>query len=252
MQFSAAMFRIIFIIFSLMTLSNFTLANQLEEAKVDYTGDFSFDTEAMKMNGKVFSTKKKERREMSGMTIITRKDKGVRWQLMPGNMYTESDLNAEKNEAPNEGKILEKSEVGKETIDGHECTKYKMIMEQKDGKKFGGFFWITKENIPLKSDMLFKEGEKKHRMITELKNLKIGPVDNKLFELPAGYSKFSMGGMPFGGQGMMGGQGAGGAKAPKGNTQAPQGGMPQGMPNMQEMMKKMQEQMKKAQEGAGE
>jgi hypothetical protein len=212
-------------------------AKEMEEPKVDYSADFSYEMEAMSFKGKVHASGKKERREIAaGMITITRKDKGVMWQLMPGNMYTEIDLNKSEQKGPMEGKIIEKSEVGQEEIDGHKVTKYKMIMEQEPGKKFGGFFWITRDNIPLKSDMLFKEGEKKHRMTTELKNLKISKVDSKLFEIPAGYSKFSMGGMPAGGPGNKKGMPKGGA----------------GMPDMKEMMKKMQEEMNKANEGSDE
>ena len=72
-----------------------------------------------------------------------------------------------------------------------------------DGKKFGGFSWRTKEGINVKQDLLYKEGNDKKRMMTELSNLRIGRQDPKLFEIPDGFTKLDMGGM----MGMMGRQG---------------------------------------------
>jgi hypothetical protein len=80
-------------------------------------------------------------------------------------------------------------------IEGVNVTKYKTIATSADGKKFGGFSWRTKEGIQVKLDLLYKEGEEKHRMTTELRNLKIGPQDPQLFEVPPGYTKLDMAGM---------------------------------------------------------
>ena len=80
-------------------------------------------------------------------------------------------------------------------------TKYKTIATSTDGKKFGGFSWRTKEGINLKQDLLYKEGNEKKRMLTELSNVKIGKQDPKLFEIPDGFTKLDMGGM-MGGPGM--------------------------------------------------
>ena len=80
-------------------------------------------------------------------------------------------------------------------------TKYKTIATSTDGKKFGGFSWRTKEGINLKQDLLYKEGNDKKRMLTELSNVKIGKQDPKLFEIPDGFTKLDMGGM-MGGPGM--------------------------------------------------
>jgi hypothetical protein len=53
---------------------------------------------------------------------------------------------------------------------------------------------------------LYKEGNEKKRMMTELKNLKIGKQDPQLFEIPQGYTKFDMSGMM---GGVMGREGMG-------------------------------------------
>ena len=108
---------------------------------------------------------------------------------------------------------FEETVVGEEVMEGLNVTKYKTVATSTDGKKFGGFSWRTKEGIPLKVDLLYKQGEEKHRMTMELHNLKIGPQDPQLFEIPADYTKFDM-------AGMMGGQGMGMPREPRDRSQA--------------------------------
>ena len=79
---------------------------------------------------------------------------------------------------------VEQTTVGEETINGIKTTKSKVIATKKDGSKFGGFFWTTKEGITVKMDLLSKEGDKKMRMASELSNLKIEKQNPALFEIP--------------------------------------------------------------------
>jgi hypothetical protein len=53
-----------------------------------------------------------------------------------------------------------------------------------DDRAFKGFIWTTKENIQVKMDGEAEEDGKKVKVTSELKNLKIGPVDAKVFEIP--------------------------------------------------------------------
>ena len=57
-----------------------------------------------------------------------------------------------------------------------------------------GFFWTTKEGIPVKMEM-YKAGDRKFRMTAELTNLRIEKQDPALFEIPSGYIKNDMGAM---------------------------------------------------------
>jgi hypothetical protein len=181
------------------------------EPRVDYSADSTMEMDGgMTMKSHVSHTSGKERMEMGGaggsVTII-RKDKKVMWQLM-GDMYMEMSLD-QSNASDLSAMDVEQTTVGEETINGIKTTKSKVIATKKDGSKFGGFFWTTKDGITVKMDLLSKEGDKKMRMASELTNLKIEKQDPALFEIPAGYTKNDMGAMM--------GQG--------------------GMPNIQEMMK---------------
>jgi len=98
---------------------------------------------------------------------------------------------------------IERTEVGRETVNGLETTKYKVMMTAKDGKKLGGFQWIAPPGIQVKLDAISKEGDSKERIKMELTNLTIGPQDPKLFEIPADYTVMTMPAMP----GMMGNPG---------------------------------------------
>ena len=207
---------------SVLLLPVLGLAAPPPEAKVDYSADSTMETEeGMTMKTRVYHSPGKQRLEMGGadgnVTII-RRDKKVIWQLM-GNMYMETPMNRPDAHDPQDMDV-QQTAVGDETINGIKTTKYKVIATMKDGKKFGGFFWTTKDGITVKMDLLYKEGDKKMRMANELTNLKIAKQDPKLFEIPPGYTKNDMGAM-------MGGMGAG-----KGKSKG-------GQPNMQEMMKGM-------------
>jgi len=166
-------------------------AATLPAPKVEYSADRVIESEAGTFTGKVFASKDKERTEitMRGMQSVTivRRDKQLGWTLMPSHrMYSQMDLakaQQQSGSAPSDQVTIEA--VGSDAIEGHATTKYKLLM--KDGSA-GGFIWITDDGIAIKMDMLSKEGGKKTRMTVTLTNLKVGPQDAQLFELPSGYA----------------------------------------------------------------
>jgi len=199
---------------SALLLPAMSVAAPPPEPKVEYSADSTMETEGgMTMKSRVYHAPGKQRMEMGGEggnVTIMRKDKKVIWTLM-GDMYMESAMGGADSQDPHDMDV-QQTAVGEETVNGIKTTKSKVIMTKKDGSKFGGFFWTTKDGITVKMDLLSKEGDKKMRMSSELTNLKVGKQDPKLFEIPPGYTKNDMGAM-------MGGGGKGGA------------------PNIQEMMK---------------
>ncbi|MEK6633138.1 MAG: hypothetical protein AABY94_07455 [Nitrospirota bacterium] len=169
------------------------------EPRVDYSADSTMEMEGgMTMQSRVYRSLGKERMEMGGAggtVTITRKDKKVKWQLM-GDMYMESPIDQSDSSDMGGFEIVEQTEVGHEVMNGIKTTKTKVIaVKKQDGSKFGGFFWTSKEGIPVKMDLLSKEGDKKFRMAHELTNIKIERQDPALFEIPAGFTKNDMGAM---------------------------------------------------------
>ena len=187
-------------------------AAQLSRPQVEYAADEMMQTEEMTMEQHVFVTPTKERKELvtgggDGVVQIFRYDNKVMLQLMPSQkMYMEHSF--EKAAAQNKGQDIsqwdfEETVMGEEVLNGMKVTKYKTIATSTDGKKYGGFSWRTKEGITLKQDLIYKEGNEKKRMMTELKNVKVGRQDPQLFEAPKDFTKFDMAGMM---GGMMGGK----------------------------------------------
>jgi hypothetical protein len=186
-------------------------AAQLSRPQVEYSADETMQTEEMTMEQHVYVTPAKERKEMltgsgDGAVQIFRYDTKVMLQVMPSQqMYMEHQMGKAGAKDMSQWDF-EETVVGEEVLNGMKVTKYKTIATSTDGKKYGGFSWRTKEGISIKSDLLYKEGNEKKRMFTELKNVKIGRQDPKLFEVPEGFTKFDMAGMM---GGMMGQKGMG-------------------------------------------
>jgi len=169
-----------------------------EGPQVEYSGETRMETADGVIEGVVYHAAGKERREtkMGGesMTMIIRQDKQVLWTLMPAaNAYMEMSLDKSRDKSDFSQYHIDQTTVGEEEINGIKTTKSKVIMTNKDGSKLGGFWWTTKEGIPLKADMISVEGKTKERIVMELTNLKIGKQDPKLFEIPADYMNMSMG-----------------------------------------------------------
>ena len=173
----------------------------LVEPQVEYSADSTMETELVTMKGRIYYTPAKQRNDMgapgtdSTSYMIIHRDKNVMWNVMPdAKMYMEMSLDSSDVQ---DFKNLDWQEtvVGEEVINGIKTTKYKAIATSKDGKKYGGYSWRTKDGITVKADLLYKEGTETHRIKLELTNLKVGKQDPKLFEVPADYAKTDMGAM---------------------------------------------------------
>ncbi len=210
-------------------------AGKMPEAKVDYEADGVMEVQGMTMTSHIYSSPGKQRQEMGtgGVTMITRRDKGLLWNLQGGNQYMESKLNAD-DPRDMANMDMEQTRVGEETVNGVPTTKYKLIATTKDGKKYGGFSWVTSQGVVVKADMLLKDGTRTDRIHMELNNLKVGRVDPKKFEIPPGYTKNDMATVT--GYGM-----PNAAARQSGPRQANPQGQRRVPPNMQEMMKRAQE-----------
>lgn len=190
----------LFIAASLFSLGSLAADFKSVTPKVEYSADQVMETQETAISGKIHITPTKERREMNiegeSMIMILRRDKKTAWNLMPSEqMYMEMafDQAAAQTENLDNFKI-ETTAMGNETVNGVACEKSKVIMTNlKTGDKMGGFWWMTKDNIVMKMDMLAKDKKDgKLRMKLELSNLKVGKQNASLFEIPAGYSKMSM------------------------------------------------------------
>src|SRR5215510_11045369 len=205
-------------------------AAPINRPQAEYSADATVENEEGTTKQKIFVTPTKERKELltgsgEGAVQIFRYDNKVMWMLMPSEkMYMEHSMGGGPSKASDTSQwTYEDTAVGEEMLNGMKVTKFKTIATSTDGKKYGGFSWRTKEGINLKQDLLYKEGNEKKRMLTELSNVKIGTQDPKLFEIPEGFTKLDM-------AGMMGGMGRQGMGQPTGRPDT--SGMPS--PNMRQ------------------
>ena len=193
----------------------------------EFTADFtrrSGDEEGEK--SKVYLKGKLRREEISEdgqlqSVMIVRADRGVIWNLIPDeNMYIEMPIGAGLKGDFENTEDLEKSSaktpLGRETVSGYDCE----VNEYAHHNPSQGVIttWYSdKLEYPVRIRITLP-GE--DSLIMEYANIKPGEVPDSMFDIPAGYQKMAIPGMP---GGMMPPGMPGGMMPP---------GMPPGMPQM--------------------
>jgi hypothetical protein len=126
---------------------------------------------------------------------ITRWDRKIAWLLMTDDkLYLERPLNPGEDQNPYTAS-LDRAPIGQEVVNGIRTTKFQATQRQADGTVLTGFVWATEEGIAVKLD-LTSSVDPRITVRMELTNLHVGKQDEKLFELPKGYRRFSPGGKP--------------------------------------------------------
>lgn len=166
----------------------------------DISADMIHKSPMGSFKGKMFLKGDNLRQEMNmgGEKQITifRKDKGVVWILMPGQMmYMEMSADSQKNMTPLDLDELEKTGkkkfIGKEKVNGYMCSKYHYTFN--DPSIGVATYWISEKlNFPVKMEM---DGPAGH-MVTEYRNIQEKTAPDSLFNIPSGYQKMSMPMMP--------------------------------------------------------
>ena len=159
-----------------------------------YAADFSADMVSKErgrsVTAKLYVSGDKSRVEMAEGIAISRMDKKVVWMLMPQErMYMEQPLDL-RSAASTQGKMegeIERKVVGTEKVIGRNTTKY-LVTSKSRGKLESVFQWIDETaHIPVKTAAV--DGS----WSNEFKNIRTGPQDRGLFEIPSGFKKMSLG-----------------------------------------------------------
>ena len=144
------------------------------------------------------------------ITIIL-PDKHTGWLVYPSlKAYCDLPMRAgssstETNKLPK----VERTEVGKETVDGHPCVKYKVVVTPEGGTAVNTLVWQATDlnNCPVQMQVDAGNGA---TVTTHFENINQSKPSASLFEPPSDYKHYSspqelmmssMGGMP-GGRGM--------------------------------------------------
>jgi len=103
--------------------------------------------------------------------------------------------------------VVEKKQIGSETIDGHPCTKYDAVfyMKENPSEKYKAILWEAQDlgGLVIRNETTLppgKMGPGERKVATELKNIKLGAATASMFEVPKDYRKVNnmiemMGGM---------------------------------------------------------
>ncbi len=155
----------------------------------EFSADIVSKVSGTEMKGKIYSAKDKVRMEAGQQITITRMDKKLAIVLMPDQkMYMEMPIQGQiptpmdVSSQDTADRIL----VGTEVLEGKTVEKYKITAKTDQGT-VTTFSWILKDSqIPVKIAAADGTWE------TTYQNIKLGSQSESLFEVPDGYTKFSM------------------------------------------------------------
>ena len=81
--------------------------------------------------------------------------------------------------------------AGQETVNGIATTKY-TIEENLPGGRIAGSLWLSRDGVPMKCDGKFEpKNGRRSTIYWELRDVKLGRQNERLFEVPQGYAKLS-------------------------------------------------------------
>lgn len=105
------------------------------------------------------------------------------------NSYTEMPMDKEEASAVDKEPKMEKTVLGKETVDGHPTVKHKVVITDDAGKKQEMTVWNATDlkDFPIKIETT--EGENK--VVMAYKDIKLAKPDASLFEAPKGAKKYA-------------------------------------------------------------
>lgn len=174
-------------------------------AQTDFSADYTTvvaGPPASTTTGKMFIRSDRIRSEVTTEdgTLITiiRMDKQLMWTLLPENKYMEIAWKPDPKSpnTPVEEDNYTKVNLGTATVNGYLCD----VVQYVPKKKSDGTLthWITQKfGFPTRVE--FKNAKGKVESTTDYTNLKAGRLADSLFEIPEGYTKFSLlGGFGFG------------------------------------------------------
>jgi hypothetical protein len=145
---------------------------------------------------------------MPGMVTITLTDSRKMIMMSTTNrVFMERDLEEGTPSVYDPRVVMEKKKIGSETVEGHPCIKYDTVFYLKDkpAEKYQATIWEAQDlgGLPIRNEVIIPEGKRiggQSKMVSELKEIKVGAANASLFEIPKDYKKVDnmmelMGGM---------------------------------------------------------
>lgn len=179
----------------ILSITTLAVAQELPFLRPDkeYSGVRVLDTPRGEMRQRIHWTPDRIRTvtEVEGMQMIhiVREDLGVIWMespMMGGCLeqplsQTEDMLGFEQAEGY-DNEHVEYRKLGKETVGGHDTTKYEVTSKEPGETSHTALFWVTEDNIIVRMEVSGDDAAPDERFNMRLEELKIGPQPAELFE----------------------------------------------------------------------
>ena len=139
-----------------------------------------------------------------GQTIVMLLDEpaGTAYLLLPDfRLYGRVSLETYRKRAWEALDLVQYELDGTESVLGQPTTRYRIEWTDPDGRRGHGLHWVTKDGVPIKMDIQYDGGQRSERVVAELRDLKVAPIDPAMFELPKGFTEIP------GVEAMLGGEG---------------------------------------------
>jgi Domain of unknown function (DUF4412) len=166
------------------------ITTEVKMAMLD--GKIWVETDVTKVKGAGIPQERIAQMKQIGMEIrvnIIRPDQKITYNVFPhvqayiGTAMTDKQV----ADAMDKSK-LEKTSLGKETIDGHPCEKNKVVIKGDKGEEHELLIWNATDlkNFPIQIAM----EEQGNKIVLKYKDVKLEKPDSKTFELPANFTKY--------------------------------------------------------------
>lgn len=169
-------------------------ALDLLDVPVPYTADFTVSSDKGTYSGTVWHAQGRERRDFGtqsgGQTILLRRDTDSAYLMKPANRwYVGLGFQAVGALAGGiDGLLVDRKRLRDEAVGNIRATRYKVAATGPKGGRFDGDGWFTKEDILVRAvGVLTEPSGKTSEVEMTLSDLKVGRVDERMFELPAGW-----------------------------------------------------------------
>ncbi|MCR6630662.1 MAG: hypothetical protein NVV74_11765 [Magnetospirillum sp.] len=169
-------------------------ALDLLDVPVSYSADFMVSSDKGTYHGTVWHAPGRERRDFGtqggGQTVLLRRDTDSAYLMKPsGRWYVGLGFQAVGALAGGiDSLTVERQKLRDETLGGIRAARYKVTAAGPNGSRFDGDAWFTKEGILLRAEGTLEDGKgRSSEVATALSNLKVGKVEERMFELPAGW-----------------------------------------------------------------
>ena len=165
----------------------------LGDTAVPFSAERSVVTGGKTYEGRIYAAPGMQRHEqvIEGlpMVAILRADRQVAWLMIPG-LHVYAEFAFPKAVTEFDGLAALGPPVGTDVVAGLKSARYRVEHEGTDGSSLDGWVWMTGDGIVTKLDGTYLSPKTKPvKASYTLTDIKLGPQDPKLFEIPPDVKK---------------------------------------------------------------